>query len=95
MVSRYVAALETLLGLRLLNRTTRSQSLTEAGRTYYERCRIVLAEAEAANSLAGEGRAEPHGRLRVSAPVTFGSHSLAPVLTRHMRDHRRWTSTCF
>ncbi len=87
MVARHVAALETQLGVRLLNRTTRSQGLTESGRTYHERCRIVLAEVEAANSLAGESRAEPHGRLRISAPVTFGAHSLAPVVARYMRDH--------
>ena len=78
---------KTSFGVRLLNRTTRSQGLTESGRTYYERCRIVLAEVEAANSLAGESRAEPHGRLRISAPVTFGAHSLAPVVARYMRDY--------
>ena len=89
MVARHVAALEKQLGVRLLNRTTRSQGLTESGRTYYERCRIVLAEVEAANSLAGESRAEPHGRLRISAPVTFGAHSLAPVIARYMRDYPR------
>ena len=87
MVARHVTALEKQLGVRLLNRTTRSQGLTESGRTYYERCRIVLAEVEAANSLAGESRAEPHGRLRISAPVTFGAHSLAPVIARYMRDY--------
>ena len=87
MVSRHVAALETQLGVRLLNRTTRSQGLTEPGRTYYERCRVVLAEVEAADALAGESRAEPQGRLRISAPVTFGAHSLAPVIARYMRDH--------
>ena len=87
MVARHVAALEKQLGVRLLNRTTRSQGLTESGRTYYERCRIVLAEVEAATSLAGESRAEPHGRLRISAPVTFGAHSLAPVIARYMRDY--------
>ena len=87
MVARHVAALEKQLGIRLLNRTTRSQGLTESGRTYYERCRIVLIEVEAANSLAGESRAEPHGRLRISAPVTFGSHSLAPVVAQYMCDY--------
>ena len=87
MVARHVAALEKQLGVRLLNRTTRSQGLTESGRTYYERCRVVLAEVEAANSLAGESRAEPHGRLRISAPVTFGAHGLAPVIAQYMRDY--------
>ncbi len=70
MVARHVAALEKQLGVRLLNRTTRSQGLTESGRTYYERCRAVLAEVEAADALAGESRAEPHGRLRMLAGRT-------------------------
>ena len=45
MVAKHVAYLEARLGARLLNRTTRRQSLTEIGRSYYERCRLVLAEA--------------------------------------------------
>ncbi|KHN49132.1 LysR family transcriptional regulator, partial [Dickeya fangzhongdai] len=48
MVAKHVAWLEARLGVRLLNRTTRRQSLTDIGRSYYERCRMVLAEAEAA-----------------------------------------------
>jgi DNA-binding transcriptional LysR family regulator len=87
MVAKHVAFLETRLGARLLNRTTRRQSLTEIGRTYHERCKLVLAEAEAADSLAHEARAAPRGRLRVNAPVTFGAHSLVPLVTRYLRRH--------
>lgn len=87
MVAKHVASLETRLGARLLNRTTRRQSLTEIGRTYHERCKLVLAEAEAADSLAHEARAAPRGRLRVNAPVTFGAHRVVPLLTRYLRRH--------
>ena len=87
MVAKHVTFLETRLGARLLNRTTRRQSLTEIGRTYHERCKLVLAEAEAADSLAHEARAAPRGRLRVNAPVTFGAHSLVPLVTRYLRQY--------
>ncbi len=87
MVAKHVAALEDRLGARLLNRTTRKQSLTELGRAYCERCRLILAEAEAADTLAQDVRASPRGRLRVNAPVTFGVHSLMPLVTRYLRAH--------
>ncbi len=87
MVAKHVTFLEDRLGSRLLNRTTRRQSLTEVGRAYHERCKIVLAEADAADALAQERRALPRGRLRITAPVTFGAHSLMPLVTRYLRDH--------
>ena len=87
MVAKHVVFLETRLGARLLNRTTRRQSLTAIGRTYHERCKLVLAEAEAADSLAHEARAAPRGLLRINAPVTFGAHSLVPMVTRYLRLH--------
>lgn len=87
MVAKHVIYLEDRLGVKLINRTTRRQQLTEIGRTYYERCQLVLAEAEWADALASEARAEPRGRLRVSAPVSFGSASLVPLLTRYLRKH--------
>jgi DNA-binding transcriptional LysR family regulator len=87
MVAKHVASLESRLGTRLLNRTTRRQSLTEIGRAYYERCKLVLAEAEAADLLAHDARTVPHGRLRVSAPVSFGTHSLIPLVARYLRQH--------
>ncbi|MEP9379273.1 LysR family transcriptional regulator [Aquabacter sp. CN5-332] len=82
MVGKHVRALEERLGARLLNRTTRRQSLTEFGRAYYERCRIVLAEAEAADALAADQLGEPTGRLRVAMPVHFGRRCVAPILLR-------------
>jgi len=84
MIGKHVRFLEERLGARLLNRTTRRQSLTEVGRAFYERCKLVLAEAEAAEALAQDLQAIPRGRLRINAPVTFGSYSLAPMLTRYL-----------
>lgn len=80
MVGKHVRFLEERLGMRLLQRTTRRQSLTEFGRAYYDRCRLVLAEAEAADALAADQLAEPRGRLRVALPVHFGRHCVTPVL---------------
>ncbi len=80
MVGKHVRFLEDRLGMRLINRTTRRQSLTEFGRAYYERCRQVLAEAEAADALAADQLSQPSGRLRVTAPVLFGRRCVAPIL---------------
>lgn len=80
MVGKHVRFLEERLGVRLLQRSTRRQSLTEAGRIYYERCRALLADAEAADILAAGEVAEPRGRLRVAMPVHFGRRCVAPVL---------------
>ena len=82
MVGKHVRALEDRLGARLLNRTTRRQTLTEFGRAYYARCRIVLTEAEAVDALATDQLGEPAGRLRVTMPVHFGRYCVAPVLLR-------------
>jgi DNA-binding transcriptional LysR family regulator len=78
-VTRYVAELEAHLGTRLLNRTSRRLSLTEAGEALFERARAVLddvAEAEAAASVTSH---EPRGRLRINAPLTFGIRHLASL----------------
>lgn len=77
-VSRSVMELETRLGARLLQRTTRRLSLTEAGRAYYARCRQILAEVEEADGAVGEVTGHPVGRLRVNAPFSFGILHLAP-----------------
>ena len=87
MVAKHVVFLEERLGTRLLNRTTRRQSLTEVGRHYYERCKLVLAEAEAADLLVHEARGVPRGLLRVNAPVTFGTQRLAAMVSRYLRSH--------
>jgi DNA-binding transcriptional LysR family regulator len=87
MVAKHVAFLEHRLSATLLNRTTRRQSLTDVGRAYYDRCRLILSEAEAADALAQEIRARPKGVLKVNAPVTFGSFSLASFVARYLARH--------
>lgn len=87
MVGKHVRFLEERLGVRLLNRTTRRQSLTEFGRAYYERCRMVLAEADAADALAADQFSAPRGKLRVTMPVLFGRFCVAPILIELARQH--------
>ena len=87
MVGKHVRYLETRLGVRLLNRTTRRQSLTEFGRAYYDRCRTILAEIEAADALASDHLNMPHGVLRVTAPALLGRTCVAPLLLDLSRRH--------
>jgi DNA-binding transcriptional LysR family regulator len=87
MVANHVRALESALDARLLDRTTRRQSLTEIGAAYLERCRDVLASLQAADHVAESLRAVPQGTLRVSAPVSWGTHRLVPVLATYMDRH--------
>ncbi|MFJ4145231.1 LysR family transcriptional regulator [Pseudomonas sp. NPDC089734] len=84
LVGKHVKLLEQHLGLSLLNRTTRRQSLTDFGRAFYQRAKMILADMEAAESLAAVTRGVPSGRLRVNAPVTFGMHTLSPRLLEYM-----------
>jgi DNA-binding transcriptional LysR family regulator len=89
MIAKHVTWLESRLGARLLNRTTRRQSLTDIGRAYYERCKLVLTDADWADALADEAKGAPRGRLRVNAPVSFGTYSLTPVIARYLRLHSK------
>jgi len=89
MVGKHIRALEERMSVRLLNRTTRRQTLTEFGRAYYERCRAVLAEAAAADALAADTLGEPAGRLRVTMPVHFGRTCVAPVLLQLAKRYRK------
>ena len=86
-VGKGIARLEERLGARLFHRTTRSQSLTEAGQAFYERCRRILGELEAAEADLDSGRAAPAGRLKVTAPVLVGRRCVAPVLLDLMSRH--------
>jgi len=89
MVAKHVAALEKRLGMRLLNRTTRHQGLTAAGKTYYERCKTALAALEAAENVAAENLAEPTGLLRITAPISFGRYVLMPLITDFLQSCRK------
>ena len=87
MVAKYVRTIEQSMGARLLHRTTRRQQLTEVGTLYYERCKRVLADVELADASASELQERPRGLVRIVAPVTVGSHSLVPVLTRYLASY--------
>lgn len=78
-VSRTVLELEARLGSRLMQRTTRRLSLTEAGALYLERCKQIVAALEEADDLLLAGAANPTGLLRINAPYTFGVLHLAPL----------------
>src|SRR5690606_34886598 len=78
-VSKYVGRLEKRLGVRLLNRTTRKLTLTEAGQALYARAGTAIAELTAAESDVSELAGAPRGRLRVTAPAHFGEVFLAPM----------------
>lgn len=79
-VGKTVARLEERLGVRLFHRTTRTQSLTEEGAIYFERCSKALSELRAAEALLNNARDEVNGRLRVTMPLLFGRYCVAPVL---------------
>jgi DNA-binding transcriptional LysR family regulator len=86
-VTRHVAALEAHLGVRLLARTTRSVTLTEAGAHYLERARRIMAELAEAEEFALSERLTPVGRLVVSAPAVFGRLHVAPLLAEFLNRH--------
>jgi DNA-binding transcriptional LysR family regulator len=83
-VTRLVAALEDRLGARLLQRTTRSVTLTDVGARYLERIRRVLADVEEAEGSAQQERTRPSGRLVVSAPIGFGRLHVSPVMSAYL-----------
>src|SRR6201981_2883021 len=77
-VTRYVNELEEALGARLLNRTSRRLSLTETGKTLYDRALSILEDVAEAEATASTHALQPRGRLRVNAPVSFGILHFAP-----------------
>jgi DNA-binding transcriptional LysR family regulator len=81
-VSRQLAALEARLGVRLINRTTRSLHLTDEGAAYHETCVRLIAEIEEADAAVSAGRAEARGILRVALPASFGNQHVAPLVPR-------------
>lgn len=86
-VSKRLTKLEDGLGTRLLHRTTRQISLTEAGEGYYERAVSILAMVEEAQTFVTRGSEEAKGTLKLSAPTTFGRMHVAPYLNRFIKDH--------
>lgn len=86
-VSRAVSRLEASLGVRLLARTTRSLSITEEGRAFYERCRRILSDLDEATESIGAAREHPRGRLRVAAAMSVGRALVLPHLAEF---HKRY-----
>ena len=80
MAGHHLRALEARLGVRLLNRTTRKLSMTDAGRAYHARCVAVLDEVALAEAEAGARQVTPRGHLRIAAPLAFGTALLAPAV---------------
>jgi DNA-binding transcriptional LysR family regulator len=79
-ISRRIASLEREVGVRLIQRTTRSLSVTDAGRLYYEQSSQALRTIEDANLRLAEASAEPSGTIRISAPVGFGGYFLTSTV---------------
>jgi len=80
MVGKHVQGLEQWLGGKLFHKTTRLQTLTELGQLFLARCQRVLEELALTESLTQHLLAEPAGRLRIAAPLSFGHHRLVPLL---------------
>ena len=85
--SKLVSRLEAELGVRLLNRTTRAVSPTEAGQAYFERIRPLLDELDGLDLSIRNIAQVPRGRLRLTAPLTFGTMELAPALNDFARQY--------
>jgi DNA-binding transcriptional LysR family regulator len=92
-VTRAIAALEERLGVRLLNRTTRSLGLTEPGAGYLASIRRILADLDEAEQVAAGATGTPQGHLRLTAPATFGRMHLMPVLTDFLREQPKLTAS--
>jgi len=87
MVTKHVAALEQRLGAKLLHRSTRRLSLTDAGRNYLEASERILADMSAADAAVAAERVEPRGILRLNVPVSFGERQVAPLLADFAASH--------
>ncbi|MFA0088340.1 LysR family transcriptional regulator [Vibrio sp. 10N.261.51.F12] len=86
-ISRRVNALEQRLGVKLLVRTTRKVSVTEAGESYFRHCKPLLEGLMSAELAVTQLQIAPKGLIKVTAPVTFGEQSLAPILHQFLKLH--------
>ncbi|WP_318469192.1 LysR family transcriptional regulator [Photobacterium leiognathi] len=83
-VSKEIVKLENRLGVRLLNRTTRSISLTPEGKSYYQECLQLISDAEQAVAHITQSTVAPKGTLKISCPVWFGKHYLKHVFSAYL-----------
>lgn len=86
-VTRLIAGLEEHLGARLLQRTTRSVTLTDVGARYLERARRILGDVEEAEGSVRAERSQPSGRLVVSAPLMFGRLHVSPIMSTYLKKY--------
>ncbi len=86
-LSQHLARLESCLGVRLIQRTTRKLQITDVGMRYYQRCRAVLAEVERASTVIDDARGTPRGTVRLTSPINFSQAVLAPILSAFMREY--------
>lgn len=87
LLSKYVTDLEDYLGVRLMNRTTRKLSLTEAGEVYYREASLLLQQLDDLDASITEQTTTPRGLLRISAPRNFGERTLAPAIFAYMAKY--------
>jgi len=87
-VSRHITLLEKSVGVRLLNRTTRSLNLTEIGETYYQGCARIVAEAEEVTRRISTLQDQMSGTLRVASPIVLGKRYIAPLLAHFVQQHQ-------
>lgn len=86
-VTKQIAATEERLKVRLLNRNTRGVSLTEPGALYYEKCKSIVRDAEAADNVVRLRQTQAQGLLRVGSSVAFGRRVIVPLALDFMREH--------
>jgi DNA-binding transcriptional LysR family regulator len=86
-LSRRIRALEEELAVRLLNRTSRSLSLTETGRRFYQHCLALVAESKAAKDVVDQTRSEPQGTVRISCPTGLLSSGVSLIVARYVEDN--------
>lgn len=88
MISRQISALEQRLNIKLLYRTTRRVSLTEEGRVFYQHCRGVLDGLDAAEQAVSNLQSKPQGKIKLTAPVTYGEQQLLPLINDFMVQYQ-------
>jgi DNA-binding transcriptional LysR family regulator len=86
-LSRRIRALEEELAVRLLNRTSRSLSLTETGRLFHQHCLALVAEAKAAKDIVDWTQSRPQGTVRISCPVGLLESGISTIIARYVRDN--------
>lgn len=88
MATKHIGQLESYLGARLFNRTTRSLSLTDVGAAYLQRCRTVLSEIDEMEATVTQLHTEPRGKLKISSPPIIGALYIAPAIAEFLALHK-------